>query len=186
MIRLTEIRLPLEHPPGALRAAVVARLGVADAACRDDDRLQARLRRAQARRDRLRLHDRLRGPTTRPRCSPGTPAIRMSGRRPTCATGSSPRRPPTSPPARRPGRSSSASARAACSPRWCWRRWAFARSSSSAAARCASARRTRGACGGAACSTLNRTSSSAKAAPAPSPTASSGARSATRGTSRAR
>jgi uncharacterized FAD-dependent dehydrogenase len=32
MIRLTEIRLPLEHPPGALRAAVVARLGVADAA----------------------------------------------------------------------------------------------------------------------------------------------------------
>ena len=31
MIRLTEIRLPLEHSEAALRAAVVARLGVADA-----------------------------------------------------------------------------------------------------------------------------------------------------------
>src|SRR3982750_4134631 len=31
MIRLTEIRLPLEHPQPALRAAVLARLGVADA-----------------------------------------------------------------------------------------------------------------------------------------------------------
>jgi uncharacterized FAD-dependent dehydrogenase len=34
MIRLTEIRLPLEHPESALRAAVVARLGIADAALR--------------------------------------------------------------------------------------------------------------------------------------------------------
>ncbi len=34
MIRLTEIRLPLEHPEPALRAAVLARLGVADAALR--------------------------------------------------------------------------------------------------------------------------------------------------------
>ena len=32
MIRLNEIRLPLEHPEPALRAAVVARLGVADSA----------------------------------------------------------------------------------------------------------------------------------------------------------
>ncbi|WP_149537940.1 NAD(P)/FAD-dependent oxidoreductase [Siccirubricoccus phaeus] len=34
MIRLTELRLPLDHPPEALRAAVLARLGVADAALR--------------------------------------------------------------------------------------------------------------------------------------------------------
>ncbi|MEP7300747.1 MAG: NAD(P)/FAD-dependent oxidoreductase [Caldimonas sp.] len=32
MIRLTEIRLPLEHPEPALRAAVLARLGIADGA----------------------------------------------------------------------------------------------------------------------------------------------------------
>ena len=44
-------------------------------------------------------------------------------------------------------RSSSASAPAACSPRWCWRRWACGRSCSSAARRCASAPRTPGACG---------------------------------------
>jgi uncharacterized protein len=34
MIRLTEIRLPLEHDESALRAAVVARLGIADAGLR--------------------------------------------------------------------------------------------------------------------------------------------------------
>ena len=34
MIRLTELRLPLEHPEPALRAAIVARLGIADAALR--------------------------------------------------------------------------------------------------------------------------------------------------------
>jgi uncharacterized FAD-dependent dehydrogenase len=32
MIRLTELRLPLDHPPEALRAAVLARLGIEDAA----------------------------------------------------------------------------------------------------------------------------------------------------------
>ena len=48
--------------------------------------------------------------------------------------------------------------------------------------RCASAPRTPGACGAAACSTRSRTCSSAKAAPAPSPTASCRARSATRAT----
>ncbi|MBM3589689.1 MAG: hypothetical protein FJX33_18275, partial [Alphaproteobacteria bacterium] len=32
MIRLTELRLPLNHPEDALRAAVLARLGIADAA----------------------------------------------------------------------------------------------------------------------------------------------------------
>ena len=31
MLRLTEIKLPLDHPPEALRAAILARLGVADA-----------------------------------------------------------------------------------------------------------------------------------------------------------
>ncbi|MCO6416965.1 NAD(P)/FAD-dependent oxidoreductase [Siccirubricoccus sp. KC 17139] len=35
MIRLTELRLPLDHPPEALRAAVLARLGVPDAALRE-------------------------------------------------------------------------------------------------------------------------------------------------------
>jgi len=34
MIRLTELRLPLHHPEDALRAAVLARLGIADAALR--------------------------------------------------------------------------------------------------------------------------------------------------------
>jgi len=34
MIRLTEIRLPLEHPEPALRAAVLSRLGIADVALR--------------------------------------------------------------------------------------------------------------------------------------------------------
>ena len=35
MIRLTELRLPLHHPEDALRAAVLARLGIADAALKD-------------------------------------------------------------------------------------------------------------------------------------------------------
>ncbi len=35
MLRLTEIKLPLDHGPGALRAAVLARLGVPDADLRD-------------------------------------------------------------------------------------------------------------------------------------------------------
>ena len=35
MIRLTEIRVPLDHAPEALRAAVVARLGVADGDVRE-------------------------------------------------------------------------------------------------------------------------------------------------------
>jgi uncharacterized FAD-dependent dehydrogenase len=40
---------------------------------------------------------------------------------------------------------------AASLPRWCWRRWAFGPSCWSAARRCASARRTPGACGASAC-----------------------------------
>ena len=31
MVRITELRLPLDHPPEALRPAVLAMLGVADA-----------------------------------------------------------------------------------------------------------------------------------------------------------
>jgi len=31
MLRLTEIKLPLDHPEGDLRAAILARLGIADA-----------------------------------------------------------------------------------------------------------------------------------------------------------
>jgi uncharacterized protein len=38
MLRLTEVKLPLDHPPDALRAAVLARLGVAD-----DDLIQVRV-----------------------------------------------------------------------------------------------------------------------------------------------
>ena len=35
MLRITELRLPLDHPQGALRPAIVARLGIADAALRE-------------------------------------------------------------------------------------------------------------------------------------------------------
>ena len=35
MLRITELRLPLDHEPGALRAAVLARLGLADAQLRE-------------------------------------------------------------------------------------------------------------------------------------------------------
>jgi uncharacterized FAD-dependent dehydrogenase len=30
MLRLTELRLPLEHPADALRPAIIARLGISD------------------------------------------------------------------------------------------------------------------------------------------------------------
>ena len=147
MIRLTEIRLPLEHPEPALRAAVLARLGIADAALRAMTVFKrghdARKRAAIV----LRLHRRLRGRRRGRGARRASPATRTSAPRPTPATASSPRRRPTSPPARRRGRWSSASAPAASSPRWCWRRWACARSSSSAARRCASAPGTPGACG---------------------------------------
>ena len=33
MLRITELRLPLEHAEGALRAAVLARLGLAENNC---------------------------------------------------------------------------------------------------------------------------------------------------------
>jgi uncharacterized FAD-dependent dehydrogenase len=35
MLRITELRLPLDHPQDALRPAIVARLGIADAALRE-------------------------------------------------------------------------------------------------------------------------------------------------------
>jgi hypothetical protein len=37
MLRITELRLPLNHPEPALRQAVLARLGIADAALRRID-----------------------------------------------------------------------------------------------------------------------------------------------------
>ena len=47
MLRLTELRLPLDHGEDDLRAAIVARLGIDDAALRRVRRLPPRLRRAQ-------------------------------------------------------------------------------------------------------------------------------------------
>ena len=35
MLRITELRLPLNHAEGALRPAIVARLGIADAQLKD-------------------------------------------------------------------------------------------------------------------------------------------------------
>jgi hypothetical protein len=49
MLRLTEIKLPLDHPEDALQAAILARLGIAGRArCSPAHRVQAQLRRAQA------------------------------------------------------------------------------------------------------------------------------------------
>ena len=59
MLRLTELRLPLEHAEGALRAAVLARLGLADEATARADRLPPRLGRAQEVGGGAELHRRL-------------------------------------------------------------------------------------------------------------------------------
>ena len=42
MLRMTELRLPLGHPPEALRAATLARLGLAEADLLDLHRVPAR------------------------------------------------------------------------------------------------------------------------------------------------
>ena len=189
MLRITELRLPLGHADDALRAGVLARLGLAEAELRRhtvfrraydarrksavvliytvDCELAARRRRGRAaapprRRPAPAAQPRHALPLHRPR------AGRLPRRRPPAAAG---RRLRPLRPVRGadPGPDGAAAARAGARPH-----------------ACASARRTPGACGAAACSTPNRTCSSAKAAPAPSPTASCGARSATRATSRAR
>jgi hypothetical protein len=182
MLRISEIRLPLEHPPAALPAAVAARLGIAADRHRRTQRLPAQLRRAQGQCADLHLQRRRRGwPTKRL-------LLAKFAERPAGAADAG-----HALSLRRAGagrwrrdRSSSASARPASLPRWFWRRAASGRSSSSAARPCASARRIPGGCGARRCSTRSRTCSSARAAPAPFPTASSTARSRIRSTTAAR
>ena len=171
MLRITELRLPLDHAEAALRAAMLARLGVADAELARVHGLPARLGRAQE------VGAIVLSYTVDCELAVDEAAVlaRFAGRpatcarRPTRATASSATRRPTSAreraaaagggrlralrPLRRPDAGADGAAR-----RSCW----------SAARRCASAPRTPGACGARACSTPNRTCSSARAAPAPS------------------
>ncbi len=126
MLRITELRLPLDHAEGALRPA--DRCAARRARRRADGlhRLQACLRRAQEDCDPAHLHRRLRHRRRGRRAG-------ASGRRPACAPGAGHalpvRRPMPRPTSTRRGvraRSWSASAPAACSRRWSWRRWACA------------------------------------------------------------
>ena len=183
MLRITELRLPLDHAEDALRAAIVARLGIATPTCAPSPSSSAATTRA--RRAAIVLIYTVDCDVRRRsrRCSRASPATRTCGPRPTpryrfvghapadfrasgrAAPGRRRLRPVR--PVRRADPGADGPAR-----RSCW----------SAARRCASAPRTPGACGAAASSIPSRTCSSAKAAPAPSPTASCGARSATRAT----
>ena len=148
MIRLTELRLPLARTPSrAARRDRSRASGIDDAALRSF----AIFRRGYDARKKaaivLRLHGRLRsGRRSRgARAHAGDAACAARARH--RAIASSPHAPADfAAPAGR-ARSSSASGRAASSRRWSSRRWAFGRSSSSAAARCASAPATPGACG---------------------------------------
>ncbi len=47
MLRITELKLPLDHPDEALRPAIVQRLGIADSELLDFSLVQAQLRCAQ-------------------------------------------------------------------------------------------------------------------------------------------
>ena len=151
MLRITELRLPLDHSEPELRAAIVTRLGVPDAALKS----MTVYRRAVDARKRSAMvltytidcdvHDEeavLSGSLGRstPEAARRTRVTASSGMRRRLTTRRSVR-----------GRSSSASDRAASSRRWCWRRWACDRSCWSAASACASARRTPGGCGARAC-----------------------------------
>ena len=179
MLRLTELKLPLDHAEGAVAAASLQRLGIARRRTCSASRSSGAARRAQEVRDRADLHARRRGAERSRRCSQrfeGRPHVSLA---PDTAYRFVAQAPAAMPHA--PGRDRlrpvrllrRAGARAD---------GLSARSCSSAARRCASAPRTPGACGASACSTRNRTCSSARAAPAPSPTASSTARSRTRAT----
>ena len=144
MIRITELALPLDYTPEALRAAVVKRLKI-----RDAELLELTLfkRSYDARKKNTGIlficivdvkvadeaavlkrfaRDRQIWRRARHLVSPGGEGAGA---------------------ARRSGRSSSASVPAVCLPRCCWRRWASSPSCSSAAATCAGARRTPGRCG---------------------------------------
>ena len=146
MIRITELALPLDYTPEALRAG---RRQAPEDPRRGPARvhaLQTQLRRAQEEhRHPLHLHRRRR------RCADEAAVLKRFARdrqigvapghviSPGCA-----RRPRTLDGA---ARSSSASVRAGCSRRCCSRRWDSSPSCSSAAATCAGARRTPGRCG---------------------------------------
>ena len=90
MLRITELRLPLNHAERrAAPGRSLARLGIADAALQRVHRLPARLRRAPQERHRADLHARLRARRRGRACWRASPATRTSARRPTRATASS-------------------------------------------------------------------------------------------------
>ena len=82
MLRVTDLKLPLGHPPEALEAAVRARLGLAaDEPIELDDRAAGERCAAQVG-DPAGLFGRRDACATRRRCWRASPAIRMCGRRP--------------------------------------------------------------------------------------------------------
>ena len=187
MIRLTELRLPLDHADAALRAAIVARLGIDDAALRGftvfergyDARKKAAIVFVYTRRLRGRRRGRGARPARRRR--------RTSGRRPTRATASSRQAPADFARGGRPR--PVVVGFGPCGIFAALRAGADGPSPDRPRARQRGARAHPGHLGPVAprrARSRSRTCSSAKAAPARSPTASCGARSATRATSRAR
>ena len=146
VIRITELPLPLDYTPDALRQAIVKRLGIARRRPARFHAVQAQLRRAQEeQRHHVHLHRRCRRCATRRRCSSASRSDRAGAAVAPDTTYHPVAQAPAD--AARSGRWSSASVPAACSPRCCWRRWASSPSCWSAAATCAGARRTPGRCG---------------------------------------
>jgi uncharacterized FAD-dependent dehydrogenase len=143
MLRITELKLPLDHPDEALREAIVQRLGI-----RDEQLLSFNLfkRSYDARKKNSELlfiyTIDLEASNEAELLSKFADDRNISVAR-TSPTSSSARPRPTC----RSARSWSVSARAASLPACCWHRWASSRSSSNAARKCASAPRTPGACG---------------------------------------
>ena len=79
MIRITELALPLDYTPEALRQAVVKRLKIRDAELLELHAVQAQLRRAQEEhRHPVHLHRRRAGSPTKRRCSSASRAIARS------------------------------------------------------------------------------------------------------------
>ena len=130
MLRITELRLPLDHAEDALRPAIAGAPGPAptpscgaspSSSAAYDARKKTAILLIYTVDCELPTARRGRG------AARASPATRTCGPAPTRATASSATRRPTSTPPGGRGRWSSASAPAACSPRWCWRRWACAR-----------------------------------------------------------
>ena len=163
VIRITELPLPLDYTPEALRQAVVKRLKIRDAELLDSRCSSAATTRAR------RTPASCSSASSTCRCADEAAVLKRFARdRQIGLAPDTTYHPVAKAPAQLDGAAArrSASGPAACSPRWCWRRWASGRSCSSAARTCASAPRTPGACGARRCSTPNPTCSSAKAAPA--------------------